>query len=1548
MTALAQSELEDTQIKAILSANKMNGALLETTTNQLANAASANKMAKAQKAASTSTLELGEAFKGLGIKLGNMLKAHPILAVTTAVIALGAVIGLISDRINNAEKYAKNALDKSAEKVNAVKSEIESLNSELQTTKDRINELKSKENLSLVEQEELQRLKESNDELEREIRLKQSLLSDEQKKTNEKAKDYFSTKKNSLSLKPGLFQNKTDYIGSVEERLDWLQKYADGEIKLPENMSNASKALFELSLKGYVESALSDFMEEDDYLVKGQDDGLLERLDALYEKYDIYTNGRAHIIEDMISGILAKADFDGFSEQLVALGKSGELSVSALASRFPKLIDYLDEAGISAEELYQYIMALANPDAVKYDEVKRQLMEASGIRDGEINGASDVKIAERLATSGILSNEGLDVFLKIKGEFDTSSWDVDDWISNIQKRLNEEFPEIRIPASKTLSDLKDLNTELDNLGNAMANLDSEGNFDLGSLDSIADYFLGLEGISYDADAVNNALKSLGDENTSIEEQADAINSLADQYLKTSGILDHLNEENKELIKFQLERMGISNAETIVDTALNQTLQSQAEIESVLAQYKSIVTGETLTLANVTAQELKTLFAERTITNAAANQMAVLAIKKQLVNGNTLNASADINNLIGLCKMLGTTTTALDTYNKVKNGANGMPSDVVESYRKQAEQELQNAIKTGEDAIAKSIPKVEYNGGSAIADLLKDTGNAAAQAKENYKELFDFFERRVDVLNDALELLNANLENVAGSNAKNFLIDAQIGIHKESANNYTDALSMYQQKAVEALSKVPENLRQMTVEGSVSMTDFIGSGNEEIVNAIKDYQQWSDKVSDCRQELVKLKETIRQLELDKFNNIIEDFTNRFDISTNAQSLINKQIDLFEEAGELIGKGFYEGLIKESEGQLSILEQEKQALVNELNAGLAAGTIEAGTDEWLEMVNALNDVDGSILDCKKDIEEFNNSIQKLHWDIIDRIQDNFSDLSDEISNLVGLINDADVSDKEGIWTPEGLTQLGLYAQEYERAVYSAQMYADEIEKLNQAYMEGGYSATEYADKLSELKKAQWNEINASEEAKDAIVDLNKARIDMMVKGIEDEIDAMKELTNSKTKALDAEKDLNDYRNSLTEKNKSITDLERQIAAMQNDTTAASVAKRKNLEEQLAEAKRELADFEYEHSIEVQKETLNHQYEDFETEKNNEITALQNTLNEQETLIAASFETIKQNAAVIGNELSLIASNHGITISESLTTAWQSGSSAIASYGTALTEEESRFILSLGNMVMSTYSLQEQADMTAVSLANMYNTNSSKLQSDLVNSYYYIANVDAVTQALQASLVSTLDRGYDVSSLVNQIDSIGDSAANAADSVNALMDALERRNAAHKGNLGESYTGTRAAQGINGYTSPILNWLPSNTKLNLRKYAKGGIVTKDDNNPLNTIAKSVGEDTLIAAKDGESILTPVQTTEFMRLTANMEAFNSIMPKPFNNPALNNISAVQKAQPSVQIHYDNLVQVQGDVNNSNIRQMESIVNNAVTKQFNQFNSELYKRGVR
>lgn len=114
-------------------------------------------------------------------KLTDIVKANPFIALSAGAVTLDKVMYELADRVYNAEKYAKEAPDESGTKVDSVRSEIESLNSKLQTTQNRFNELSTKENLSLVEQEELDRLKETNAELEREIRLKNSILSEEQK-----------------------------------------------------------------------------------------------------------------------------------------------------------------------------------------------------------------------------------------------------------------------------------------------------------------------------------------------------------------------------------------------------------------------------------------------------------------------------------------------------------------------------------------------------------------------------------------------------------------------------------------------------------------------------------------------------------------------------------------------------------------------------------------------------------------------------------------------------------------------------------------------------------------------------------------------------------------------------------------------------------------------------------------------------------------------------------------------------------------------------------------------------------------------------------------------------------------------------------------------------------------------------------------------------------------------------------------------------------------------------------------------------------------------
>lgn len=234
-----------------------------------------------------------------------------------------------------------------------------------------------------------------------------------------------------------------------------------------------------------------------------------------------------------------------------------------------------------------------------------------------------------------------------------------------------------------------------------------------------------------------------------------------------------------------------------------------------------------------------------------------------------------------------------------------------------------------------------------------------------------------------------------------------------------------------------------------------------MEAIKDYEQWADKVADCKQELAELRTAIRQLELDKFNNIMEEFQNQFDLHEDGKGLISKQIDLLKEAGQLIGESFFTSQIDQSKKQLELLEEEKAQLAGQMNSAIGSGRVQKGTDEWLEMVNALSDVEGNILDCKKAIEEFDNELLQLHWDIFDRIQGQFKDLDSELSNLGKLFDDFKVTDSNFNWSKEGLAQLGLLAQQYELAQYCAQQYNDEISRLNKDYLDGRYSATEYAD-------------------------------------------------------------------------------------------------------------------------------------------------------------------------------------------------------------------------------------------------------------------------------------------------------------------------------------------------------------------------------------------------------------------------------------------------------------------------------------------------------
>ena len=84
----------------------------------------------------------------------------------------GALISAIDKWIHRVEN-AKKAINDSISVYENSKEELSSLNQELETTQTRMDELLAKDSLTIVEQDELETLKKTNDQLERQIELKQ-------------------------------------------------------------------------------------------------------------------------------------------------------------------------------------------------------------------------------------------------------------------------------------------------------------------------------------------------------------------------------------------------------------------------------------------------------------------------------------------------------------------------------------------------------------------------------------------------------------------------------------------------------------------------------------------------------------------------------------------------------------------------------------------------------------------------------------------------------------------------------------------------------------------------------------------------------------------------------------------------------------------------------------------------------------------------------------------------------------------------------------------------------------------------------------------------------------------------------------------------------------------------------------------------------------------------------------------------------------------------------------------------------------------------------
>lgn len=588
--------------------------------------------------------------------------------------------------------------------------------------------------------------------------------------------------------------------------------------------------------------------------------------------------------------------------------------------------------------------------------------------------------------------------------------------------------------------------------------------------------------------------------------------------------------------------------------------------------------------------------------------------------------------------------------------------------------------SGQTSSGKNKKKYTYSYDSKDNSVSKKSKNTTKKAKDDFEEVFDWFEVRIEEINEDLDLMAAKLENAITIKDKNSILNNMIKTNKNELITLEKGYKLYNSYANNLLKKVPKKYRDEAKNGKIAIQEFKGKVDEQALEAIKNYREWAQKAADVKKQIQEIRREITELAKQKFDNIVDKYGNITTLQDNRESHYTDMADLRDNKGRINSGAYYEAAMSETRKQKTSLTNEKAKLQKTLDDAVRKGDIKKYSPEWYEMVNQIHEVDAAIDECNSNLEDYQNKINEINFDNFEKGLYRISRIADETQGIIDLIADKDVvgdyKDGNVDFTSEGLTQIGLYAQKMENYKEQSELYAKAIDDVNKMYKNGDMTYQEYIEKLTELREGQHDAIQGYEDSKKAIVDLQKTRVDAIKDGIEKEIDAYSELIDKKKEELDAEKDLYDFQQSIQESSKSIADLQRQLAALAGDNSASARAQRKKLEAELATSQKELQDKYYDRSVTKQQEALDTELEQFTELREKEMEGWDKWLEEVDLVFADAVETVESSGTVIKDTLNGIAEQWDLEIQMHIKEPWNDASTAIQNTANRLDRITAKF--------------------------------------------------------------------------------------------------------------------------------------------------------------------------------------------------------------------------------------------------------------------------------
>lgn len=412
------------------------------------------------------------------------------------------------------------------------------------------------------------------------------------------------------------------------------------------------------------------------------------------------------------------------------------------------------------------------------------------------------------------------------------------------------------------------------------------------------------------------------------------------------------------------------------------------------------------------------------------------------------------------------------------------------------------------------------------------------------------------------------------------------------------------------SRVADNTNQAPLSFDLSdISDNLKSFNDEIMQVYASMDLLDKAADEFSQSGIVTAQTFKSLSDNNLLQYLQFTSDGLTILTN-ELLTNEQA-VKQKAQADLAAALYADLSNIATRNLTDAQYlAEQASINSGDAALTAGQKFAQSATGIltatEAINLYNKVSGMAgFDFKSQeqqvaqvIEKYNSASRAIEnmRSTTDSASNSFHRMASSAKNAANEIKQAMQSAQSAINSLLSMA-MNMIKQEYENKKKQLQ------QDLND--LKDEYDAEK--DRIDDLYKSKKDALDAEKKALEKLSKEKQKQYNKDKQAIEDEIAAQEKIRDIKLEALQAEKDAYYWEKELGEFNKSIAELESDIAIASKDDSQEGIARRKELEEQLAQKKEELADKQFDRSIEQQEDAINKEFDRFKELKDNELDIL-----------------------------------------------------------------------------------------------------------------------------------------------------------------------------------------------------------------------------------------------------------------------------------------------------------------------------------------------------